>query len=175
MCRIPGRHPQPVRLSASSEPLPTTLDGKASIVQALAIHDSRILATGSNEQIEKLADAHTKRIDLGGRTVIPGLIDAHIHAIRAALTFATTLDWTGIANIRDALKTIREAALHSHPGQWIAVVGDWNKNQFAERRAPTPQELSQAAPNNPVYVQHLYDFAVLNPAALKALNITAQT
>jgi predicted amidohydrolase YtcJ len=152
-----------------------TLDGKASIVQALAIHDSRILATGSNEQIEKLAGAHTKRIDLDGHTVIPGLIDAHIHAIRAGLTFATTLDWTGVANIHDALKTIREAALHSHPGQWIAVVGDWNKNQFAERRAPTPQELAQAAPNNPVYVQHLYDFAVLNPAALKALNITAQT
>ncbi|HEU5017743.1 MAG TPA: amidohydrolase [Pseudolabrys sp.] len=152
-----------------------TLDGPSAVVQALAIRDGRVLAAGENEKIEKLADVHTKRVDLGGRTVIPGLIDSHIHAIRAGLTFATTLDWTGIATIKNALETIRQAAHGSPPGHWIAVVGDWNKSQFAERRAPTPQELAQAAPDNPVYVQHLYDFAVLNPAATKALGITAQS
>ncbi len=152
-----------------------TLDSRSSVVQALAIGHGRVLATGDNEAIKKLADTHTRQIDLGGRTVVPGLIDSHIHAIRAGLDFATTLDWSGIANVNDALETIRQAARDSTPGHWISVIGDWNKNQFAERRAPTPQELAQVAPDNPVYLQHLYDFAVLNPAAMKALNITAQS
>jgi predicted amidohydrolase YtcJ len=152
-----------------------TLNSQSSIAQALAIRDGRILAVGNNEDIQKLAGGQTHRIDLGNRTVIPGLIDAHIHAVRAGLDAAMVLDWDGVTTVHDALETIRKEAQRLQPGQWIRIVGNWNKDQFSERRAPTPKELEQVAPDNPVYVQHLYDFAVLNPAAVKALNITAQS
>src|SRR5262245_28392123 len=64
-----------------------TLDDASSIVQAIAIHDGKILAVGSTEEARKRADAHTSIVDLGGRTVVPGLMDSHIHALRAGLTY----------------------------------------------------------------------------------------
>ena len=152
-----------------------TVDQKNTIAQALAIRNGRILAVGSTDEVKKFSGPRTKVIDLEGHTVIPGLIDSHIHAIRAGQTFSTTLDWSGLKTIKEAMDSIREAAHTSPPGAWIMVLGGWNKDQFAERRAPTSQDLEEAAPNHPVYVQHLYGFAVLSPLAMKTLNITAET
>ncbi len=152
-----------------------TLDTKNTIAEAIAVRNGRILAVGTASDIKKLSGPQSKTIDLKGRTVIPGLIDSHIHAIRAGLTFSTTLDWSGIGNVKEALESIHEAAHTSPPGTWIMVLGGWNKDQFAEHRAPTAEELGEAAPDHPVYVQHLYDFAVLSPLAMKTLNITAES
>src|SRR5262249_37129595 len=93
-----------------------TLDAKSSVAQALAIHDGRILATGSNDDIKKLAGPNTKTVDVGGRTVIPGLIDSHIHAMRAGLTYAVELSWIGVPSLAKGLELIREAARNSRPG-----------------------------------------------------------
>jgi len=152
-----------------------TLDSKDTIAAAIAIRNDRILAVGTANDIKKLSGPRTKTIDLKGQTVIPGLIDSHIHAIRAGLTFSTTLDWSGIKNIKEAMENIKEAAHTSPPGSWIMVLGGWNKDQFAEHRPPTAKELEEAAPDHPVYVQHLYDFAVLSPLAMKTLNISAES
>src|SRR5262249_48698008 len=108
---------------------------------------------------------------LGGRTVIPGLTDGHIHAIRAALTFATEVNWIGVPSLQEALAKIADAAKTQAPGSWIVVAGGWTEQQFAEKRRPTPQEIAQAAPNNPVYIQHLYDWLLLSAKAMEALNI----
>ena len=71
-----------------------TLDAKSSIADALAIRDGNIMAVGTSDAIRKLAGSRTQVVDLGGKTVIPGLIDSHIHAIRAALTFGIETDWS---------------------------------------------------------------------------------
>jgi predicted amidohydrolase YtcJ len=152
-----------------------TVDAKSAIAEAIAIRNGKILAVGTAGDVKTLSGPHTKTISLGGRTVIPGLIDSHIHAIRAGLAYASTLDWSGIKNIKEALETIHEAAHDSPPGSWIMVLGGWNKDQLAERRAPTAKELQQAAPDHPVYVQHLYNFAVLSPLAMNVLKITAES
>src|SRR5438552_2713398 len=148
-----------------------TVDSQFSAREAIAIRGGRILATGSTADIRKLAGPATRSIDLQGRTVIPGLIDSHLHAIRAALSFSTEVNWIGAPSLVDALGRIREAARTMKPGAWLIVAGGWNTNQFKERRRPTQAELVAAAPNNPVYVQLAYGWVVMTPAGLKALKI----
>jgi predicted amidohydrolase YtcJ len=149
-----------------------TVDDQGSTAQALAIKDGRITAVGATTAVEALAGAATIRVDLGGRTVIPGLIDSHIHALRDGLTFGVRLDWSAVATVGQALDSIREAAKNAAAGSWIVVIGGWDPNQLRERRSPTPRELSDAAPDHPVYAQELYNEAVLNREAVKALNLT---
>ena len=92
-----------------------TVDKDFSTQQAVAIGDGRILATGASAAMKKLAGKTAKLIDLGGRTVIPGLTDGHIHGIRAALTFGTEVNWIGIPTLKEALEKIRQAALAQKP------------------------------------------------------------
>src|SRR5262245_23439546 len=140
-----------------------TVDRDFSVREAIAIAHGRVLATGTSGDIRKLADDKTGLIDLGGRTVIPGLTDGHIHGIRAALTFGTEVNWIGVASLKDALDKIRQAAKTQPPGSWIVVAGGWTEEQFAEKRRPTPQEITDAAADRPVYIQHLYDWVLLSP------------
>jgi predicted amidohydrolase YtcJ len=152
-----------------------TVDGKFSIAQALAVRGERILAVGTNDEVRKHADPGTKVIDLGGRTVIPGLIDSHIHALRAGLTYSVELSWIGVPSLAKGLEMMREAARTSRPGAWIKVGGGWTELQFPEKRGPTVEELAAAAPDRPVYVQRLYNTAWITPAGIKAMNISADT
>jgi predicted amidohydrolase YtcJ len=152
-----------------------TVDRNNSTVQAVAIRDGRILATGSNEDVRKRADHNTKVIDLGGRTVTPGLIDSHIHALRAGLTYSVELSWIGVPSLAKGLELIREAARTSRPGTWIKVGGGWTELQFPEKRGPTVEELAAAAPDYPVYVQRLYNTAWVTPAGIKAMGLTPDT
>jgi predicted amidohydrolase YtcJ len=151
-----------------------TVDSQFSIRQAIAIRDGKILATGSTTDVQKLAGPTARVIDLQGRTVIPGLIDSHLHAIRAALSFSTEVNWIGAPSLADALARIRDAARTKRPGAWLIVAGGWNVQQFKENRRPTQAELVAAAPNNPVYVQLGYGWAMLTPLAMKALNVTTE-
>ena len=150
-----------------------TADAAFSIREAVAVRDGKISATGTTAEMRRLAGAKTRVIDLQGRTVIPGLIDSHMHAIRAALSFATEVNWIGASSLSEALNRIRDAAHNMKPGSWLIVAGGWNVQQFKENRRPTQAELVEAAPNNPVYVQLGYGWAVLSPLAFKALNITS--
>ena len=148
-----------------------TVDKDFSTQQAVAITDGKILATGASAAMRKLAGRGAKLIDLGGRTVIPGLTDGHIHGIRAALTFGTEVNWIGVPTLKDALEMISQAARAQKPGSWIVVAGGWTEEQFAEKRRPTPAEVAAVAPDNPVYIQHLYDWLLLSPKAMEALTI----
>src|SRR5215831_3558212 len=78
-----------------------TVDSQFSTQEALAIRDGKILATGKTSDIRKLAGPKTRLIDLQGRTVIPGLIDSHLHGIRAALSFSTEVNWIGASSLDD--------------------------------------------------------------------------
>ena len=152
-----------------------TLDGTSSILQAIAIRDGRVLAVGSDADIRRLAGARTDIIDLGGRTVVPGLMDSHIHALRAGLTYAVELSWIGVPSLAKGLDLIHEAALKSPSGAWIKIGGGWTELQFPERRGPTLEELVAAAPDRPVYVQRLYNTAWITPAGMKLMKLTSDT
>jgi predicted amidohydrolase YtcJ len=152
-----------------------TLDSTAPLAEALAVRDGRIIAVGRSADIRALAGSGTRAVDLAGRTVIPGLIDSHMHAIRAALFYATEVNWIGTRSIPEAMARIKAAAQRAKPGQWIIVAGGWTEQQFQEKRRPTQAELLAAAPDNPAYVQLFYSAALLTPAGFKALNIAADT
>ena len=148
-----------------------TLDDASSVSEALAITGDRIAATGSADQMRKLAGSDTKIIDLGGRTVIPGLIDSHIHLIRAGFRYATEVDWNGATGIADALERLRSAASHAAPGAWLIVAGGWTPRQFTESRRPTEAEIAAAASRHPVYIQLFYGSVLINAKGREALGI----
>ena len=148
-----------------------TVDKDFSTQQALAIEHGRVVASGTSVAMKKLTGDKAKMIDLGGRTVIPGLTDGHIHGIRAALTFGTEVNWIGVPTLKEALEKVRQAGKTQKPGSWIVVAGGWTEEQFQEKRRPNAAEVTAAAPDNPVYIQHLYDWLLLTPKAMEALNI----
>src|SRR5260370_2684191 len=132
-----------------------------------------MVAVGRSADMRGLAGPATRIIDLGGRTVMPGLIDSHMHAIRAALFYATEVNWIGARSIPEAMGRIAAAAGVARPGQWILVAGGWTEQQFAERRRPMQTELMAAAPDHPVYIQLFYSAALMSPAGFKARNIAS--
>jgi predicted amidohydrolase YtcJ len=146
-------------------------DSRGSVHQALAVREGNIVAIGRSVDVGRLIGAKSRVVDLRGRTVIPGLIDSHIHAIRAALSYATEVHWIGVDSLDEALERLRVAARDARPGAWLIVAGGWTEQQFKEKRRPMQAELVRAAPNNPVYVQLFYEWAMLTPEGMRALNI----
>lgn len=149
-------------------------DDKEHVYQAMAIRDGKIIALGKTSDMKTWQGAQTKVIDLKGKAVIPGLIDSHMHAIRAALSYSKEVHWFGVNSIEAALAKLKQAAAQAKPGEWLIVAGGWTEEQFKEGRRPTQEELIQAAPNNPVYVQWMYDWVMMTPAAYKTLNIQSE-
>jgi predicted amidohydrolase YtcJ len=146
-----------------------------SFVEAVAITDGTVTASGTNDEVFRQRGPGTQMLDAGARTVIPGLNDSHLHIIRGGLNFNLELRWDGVPSLADALRMLREQALRTPPPQWVRVVGGWTEFQFAERRMPTLEELNAAAPDTPVFVLHLYDRALLNRAAVRAVGYTKDT
>ena len=152
-----------------------TVDSASTFAQAVAIGGGQISAVGSDQEILRLRGSKTEVIDLGQRTVIPGLNDSHMHPIRGGLNYNMELRWDGVPSLADALRMLHEQAQRTPPPQWVRVVGGWTEFQFAERRMPTLEEINRAAPDTPVFVLHLYDRALLNGAALRAVGYTKDT
>ncbi len=153
----------------------TTLDRTRPEAEALAARDGRIVAVGTAADMQPWLAATTQLVDGGGRRLIPGLNDSHIHLIRGGLNFNLELRWEGVRSLADGLRMLRVQAARTPPPQWVRVVGGWSEFQFAERRMPTLDEINAAAPDTPVFVLHLYDRAWLNGAALRALGYTKAT
>src|ERR1700761_1267327 len=151
-----------------------TLDDTSSVNEALAITGDRITATGSSDQMRKLAGADTTIVDLEGRTVIPGLIDSHIHLIRAGFRYADEVDWSGATGIAEALDRLRSAAMRAKPGAWLIVAGGWTPRQFTESRRPTEAEIAAVASDHPVYVQLFYGSVLVNALGREKLGITSE-
>jgi len=151
-----------------------TVDERFSIAQAVAIRGDRIVATGTNQEIGQLAGANTRRIDLKGKTVIPGLIDNHMHLLRAAATWTKEVRWDGVYSRKQAVEMLRARVKSSAPGEWIYNIGGWAHQQFTDDPKPfTREELDQIAPNNPVALQESYYQVFLNSRALAVLKIEA--
>jgi predicted amidohydrolase YtcJ len=144
-------------------------NSKPYFVEALAVSDGKITATGPTAELLGKKTGDTEVVDLRGRTVIPGLNDSHMHPIRGGLNYNMELRWDGVPSLADALRMLKDQAARTPAPQWVRVVGGWTEFQFAERRMPTIDEINAVAPDTPVFVMHLYDRALLNGAALRAV------
>jgi predicted amidohydrolase YtcJ len=147
------------------------MDASDRVAEAVAIDGDRIVAVGSNNEVQRLAGPRTKVLDLGGRTLIPGLGDAHNHAIRGGQTYRFETYWYDVTSLAAALYALKEAAHRKGPGKWVAVAGSWAPEQFDENLTPTSADLTAAVPDNPAYIQYLYDYAVVNARGVAALGL----
>ncbi len=153
----------------------TTLARAQPTASAVAIRDGRFLAVGDDKEILALAGPKTRVIDLASRRVLPGLIDSHLHIIRGGLNYNLELRWDGVRSLADAMGMLKRQVALTPPPQWVRVVGGFTEHQFHEKRLPTITELNAAAPETPVFLLHLYDRAILNAAALRAVGYTKDT
>ncbi|HSQ04283.1 MAG TPA: amidohydrolase family protein, partial [Burkholderiales bacterium] len=153
-----------------------SVDDRFTVGQAIAIEGERVTRIGRNEDIMKLAGNNTKKIDLHGRTVIPGLIDNHAHFMRAVEYWPEEVRLDGVTSRKQALDMIAAKAQQAKPGEWVLVLGGWSLDQFTDSQAGfTKAELDRAAPDNPVLLQLIYFRIYTNTAGLKALGIDAKT
>ncbi len=153
----------------------TTLDRAHPEAEAIAIRDGRVQSVGRTADIMPLAGPGTRLIDAGGRRVIPGLIDSHMHIIRGGLNYNMELRWDGVRSLAQAMEMLKAQVAITPPPQWVRVVGGFTEHQFAEKRLPTLDEVNAIAPDTPVFILHLYDRALLNAAALRAVGYTRDT
>ena len=153
----------------------TTLDRENPVAEAVAIRDGKFLAVGREQDVRAAAGPGATVIDAQGRRLIPGLIDSHIHVIRGGLNYNMELRWEGVPSLSEAMAMLKRQAENTPPPQWVRVVGGFTEHQFAEKRLPTISEINAAAPDTPVFILHLYDRALLNAAALRAVGYTRDT
>jgi predicted amidohydrolase YtcJ len=151
-----------------------TVDERFTIAQAVAIKGDRIVAVGTNQEMARLAGTNTRRIDLMGRAVTPGLIDNHMHLLRAGTTWLQELRFDGVESRKQAIDMLRARAKAAGPGEWVYNIGGWTHQQFTDDPKPfTREELDQIAPENPVSFQESYYQVFLNSRALQVLGIEA--
>ncbi|OHC98698.1 MAG: amidohydrolase [Sphingomonadales bacterium RIFCSPLOWO2_12_FULL_63_15] len=153
----------------------TTLDRENPVAEAVAIRDGKFLAVGREQDVRAAAGPDATVIDANGRRLIPGLIDSHIHVIRGGLNYNMELRWEGVPSLSEAMAMLKRQAENTPPPQWVRVVGGFTEHQFAEKRLPTISEINAAAPDTPVFILHVYDRALLNAAALRAVGYTRDT
>jgi predicted amidohydrolase YtcJ len=149
-----------------------TVDDQFTIAQAVAIKGERILAVGANEAIRALANNETKVLNLKGLTVIPGLIDDHLHFIRGSEHWANEARFDGLTRRNEALSKVQEAARNVGRGEWVFTLGGWTHEQFRdEPRGFERKELDSLVPDKPVFIQEEYARAFVNSAYFKAVGI----
>jgi predicted amidohydrolase YtcJ len=153
----------------------STLDRARPAAEAVAIRDGRFVAVGKDRDVVALKGDATRMIDLQGARVLPGLIDNHLHMIRGGLNFNLELRWDGVRSLADAMAMLKRQVAVTPAPQWVRVVGGFTEHQFVEKRLPTIEDLNAVAPDTPVFLLHLYDRALLNAAALRAVGYTRDT
>jgi predicted amidohydrolase YtcJ len=143
-----------------------TVDGAFTLARGVAVRGNRIIAVGSESEVSRYAGPSTRRIDLRGRSVIPGLIDNHMHLLRAGATWQREVRWDGVGSRSQALELLRARVQSVRAGEWIYTLGGWTADQFADDpRPPSKEELDRIAPQNPVFLQASYYRAYVNTPA----------
>ena len=153
-----------------------TVDERFSIASAAAITGSRITAVGASRDILAQAGASTRRLDLRGRTVVPGLIDNHLHLMRAGTTWTYEVRLDGVDSRVRALELLTARSRRVPAGEWIYTLGGWAVGQFADNKRPfTRAELDRITPDHPILLQESYYRAYLNSRAAKLLGVDTPT
>lgn len=142
--------------------------------EAMAISKGHIVALGKNDDVLHLAGPATQKIDLGGRLVVPGFIDSHIHFYEWALKLRD-LQLDDLGSLEELLKRIEETASSLASGEWIMGQG-WNETDWSIPRQPNRLDLDKVAPNHPVLLWRCdLHLAVANSAALHCAGINRNT
>jgi predicted amidohydrolase YtcJ len=149
-----------------------TVDDRFSIAQAVAVRGDRFVAVGTTQDITRLAGPNTRRIDLRGRAVVPGMIDNHAHFQEEGAYWALELRFDGVDTRKRALELIRAKAKENGAGKWVFNLGGWSPDQFTDNKKPfTREELDQVAPDNPVFLQFTRSEQYLNSKAIDAIGL----
>ncbi len=153
-----------------------TVDDRFSIVQALAIRGERIVAVGTDAQIAALAGPNTRRIDLQGKSVVPGMIDNHAHIMEEGRIWLEELRLDGVTTRKAALDMIRAKAATLKPGDWVYTLGGFSPDQFTDNKKDfTREELDAVAPNNPVQLQFTRCCTYVNSKTIEAMGLDKRT
>ena len=151
-----------------------TVDDSRPVVSAMAVRDGRVAFSGSVREAMSLKGATTRVVDLKGRTIIPGMVDAHAHLLGLGQSLAS-VNLVGTRSYDDVIARVVARSKGVPAGKWIIGRG-WDQNQWGDTRFPTHDALTRAFPNNPVYLQRVDGHAELaNAAAMKAAGITLAT
>ncbi len=152
-----------------------TVDAKDSVVEAIAISKSKIVAVGTSADIQRLANPATRVIDMHGLTATPGLIDTHGHFADGGVDEVYHVVLSDVQRVSDAVAKVREKAATLKPGEWLVGAG-WDEGKLAERRYLLASDLDAITPNNPVWLMHTTGhYGVANSYALKLAHISAST
>ncbi|MBM1174826.1 amidohydrolase, partial [Microvirga arabica] len=151
-----------------------TVDKNFTTTEALAIRGDRFVAVGDNETVLKEAGPNTQIIDLDGRTVVPGLIDTHLHMASAALN-RPAVKLLEARSVDDVKKLIAERVAQTPPGQWVVASSGWHESLLSEGRLPTRYELDEVSPNNPVFIPRGGHVVTVNSKALELAGIKKDT
>ncbi len=142
--------------------------------QAIAVRGDRIVAVGSNSEIQKLKGKSTQVVDLGGRFVMPGFNDAHLHLAGGGFE-KLNVDLVGVRSLQDMKNRIAARATNTPAGEWIQGRG-WDHTVWADKKLPTRQDIDAVAGDHPaVFVRVDGHIAVANSAALSAAGINRNT
>ncbi len=149
-----------------------TVDDARPVVSAMAVRDGVVLFTGSAREALALRGSGTRVVDLGGRTVIPGMVDAHAHLLGLGQSLRN-VDLVGARSYDEVIARVVAFAKGQPDGTWILGRG-WDQNDWGDTRFPTHEALSRALPNHPVWLTRVDGHAGLaNAAALRAAGVTA--
>ena len=154
-----------------------TLDGESRVAEAVAVRGDRVVAVGTVGEIEALAGPETERIDLAGRAVTPGLMDAHVHFARggASRLYRLDLSYPNVENIGDVQRLVAEQAARVEEGEWVRG-GGWDEGKLDELRYIHASDLDEIAAGRPVWLSHtMGHYGVANSLALDMAGITAET
>ena len=155
-----------------------TMDRSRSVVSAMAVRDGKVLALGNDASLTRCMTARTQRLDLDGRTVLPGLIDVHTHMmewVTGLLRGEIDAGYPAVHSISEITQAIAQRAAELPAGTWITGAG-WDDAKLPEHRYLTRQDLDPVSPHHPVYFKHASGhLAATNSAALKLANITKDT
>ncbi len=149
-----------------------TVDARFTVAEALAVRDGRFAAVGTNEAIRRLVGPSTTVIEGRGRTVVPGIIDTHVHSLEVA-TAEATQPFRNLRSVADIQAWLKEETARRPAGAWLWTPRTY-PTRLREHRFPTRQELDAVAPDHPVVVDSAYAFS-LNTVALRAAGITRDT
>ena len=151
-----------------------TVDDNRPIAAAMAIRDGRVIFVGSARGAEVFAGSRTERLDLDGKTVIPGMVDAHAHLLGLG-TALRIVDLVGTRSYEEVIERVVERARTVPEGEWVRGRG-WDQNDWAVTQFPTHGALSLAVPDHPVYITRVDGHAaVVNAQALELAGVTAAT
>ncbi len=153
-----------------------TVDERFTIAQAVAVRGERIVAVGTNQEMARLAGPNTRRIDLRGRAVVPGMIDNHAHFMEEGVLWTDELRLDGIETRKQAVEMMRAKAASIPPTRWVYTLGGWSPDQFTDDKRPfTRQELDKVVSTHPVLLQFTRAETYLNSKAIEAIGLEKMT